>query len=173
MARKGQGALHSAHVETADGRAQAFALRVKGLSFHKIAREMGISATTAHRYVRQEYEARRPSQETVDEARALDLERLDGLIEALADKANGGDCAAIDRMLRIMESRARLCGLNAPVESKTTVAGDADAPVSVVSLTPEQQAEAVAKAMAVAAAMRAANDAQGDMPSGEDDANPE
>lgn len=57
---------------------------------------------------------------------AVELRKLDVMGNAIWDKAKGGDGAAIDRMLRLMERRAAYKGLDAPkVLSHTGKAGGA------------------------------------------------
>ena len=52
----------------------------------------------------------------VEEMRTLEGERLDALLAAVWKQAMGGDLKAVDRVLRIIDQRARLLGLNAPVQ---------------------------------------------------------
>ena len=52
------------------------------------------------------------AQEAADEVRALELARLDALLAALWPQQ--GEPAVVDRVLRIMERRAKLLGLDAP-----------------------------------------------------------
>ena len=50
--------------------------------------------------------------------------RLDRLHQAVWDAAINGDCYAIDRVLKLMERRAKLFGLDAPNKvAQTNVAG--------------------------------------------------
>jgi hypothetical protein len=52
--------------------------------------------------------------EAVGEHRALELLRLDALQVGLWDRAVGGDVKAVNAVLRIIEQRARLLGLDKP-----------------------------------------------------------
>jgi 5,10-methylene-tetrahydrofolate dehydrogenase/methenyl tetrahydrofolate cyclohydrolase len=54
-----------------------------------------------------------PAQE-VNEARKLEVERLDAALAAIWEKVVTGNLWAIDRLLKISEQRCRLLGLNAP-----------------------------------------------------------
>ena len=51
---------------------------------------------------------------------ALELERLDALTLAAWPRARAGDDRAIRVVLRIMQRRAKLLGLDAPLKSATT-----------------------------------------------------
>jgi len=63
--------------------------------------------------------------------RALELLRLDELLNALWDTAIAGDLKAVDRVLKVMERRAKLLGLDAPFEIKT----DGQIHIKVIDLT--------------------------------------
>lgn len=54
--------------------------------------------------------------EAPGEALALELQRLDALQAALWNEAASGNVAAVDRVLRIMERRARLLNLDSGFE---------------------------------------------------------
>jgi hypothetical protein len=57
--------------------------------------------------------------EQAQELRALEALRLDQMQAALWQQATDGDVRAIDRILRIMERRARLLGLDEPERRET------------------------------------------------------
>lgn len=107
---------------------QAVELRRSGRSYREIAHAVGIGVASAHRLVGAAIaEARTTVREDVVELRALELSRLDGLMVALWPKARRGDLAAVDRVLKIMERRAKLLGLDAPVKvARTNPAGAED-----------------------------------------------
>jgi hypothetical protein len=50
---------------------------------------------------------------TIRSERALELQRLETALHALMSKVRQGDLAAIDRWLKLCESRRKLLGLNA------------------------------------------------------------
>lgn len=52
--------------------------------------------------------------EAVEDHRALELARLDALQTSLWDRALGGDVKAVKAVLRIIEQRSRLLGLDKP-----------------------------------------------------------
>lgn len=56
-----------------------------------------------------------------DEARQTELDRLDRLQRGVWAQAVNGDVGAINSVLRIMDRRARLLGLDAPIKQEITV----------------------------------------------------
>ena len=52
--------------------------------------------------------------ESVTDVRRMELERLDAMLGALWPKAERGNLTAVDRVLHIMERRAKLLGLDTP-----------------------------------------------------------
>lgn len=133
-----------------DKDARAVELRRRHLNYRQIARELGMSTSTAYEAVQRGLAD--TIAETNDEVRRQELERLDDLAraslrvlaaphlvvsqgrvarhpdtgEALVD--SGPVLAAIDRLLKIQERRAKLLGLDAPskVEVLTMDAVDAE-----------------------------------------------
>lgn len=59
--------------------------------------------------------------ESVDEIRKLEVARCDRLIQALWRDALEGKYLAVDRVLRVMERKAQIQGLDAPVRRELTV----------------------------------------------------
>jgi hypothetical protein len=55
-------------------------------------------------------------QEPAEELRTMEVARLDQMLLGLWPKAIKGDTWAVDRVLKIMERRAALLGLDAPVK---------------------------------------------------------
>lgn len=100
---------------------RAIELRRAGRSYREIARQVGIGVASAHRLITAAIaDVRAIVQDDAAEIRALELSRLDGLLGALWPKARQGDLGAVDRVLRIMERRAKLLGLDAPVKVART-----------------------------------------------------
>jgi hypothetical protein len=99
---------------------QALELRKAGWTFQAIANEVGYAnrssaadaITTA---------LRATVQEAADDLRKLECERLDSLLSAMWPKGVGGNHLAVDRCLAIMERRARLLGLDAPLRLRQEV----------------------------------------------------
>lgn len=106
--------------------------RRAGLSFERIGEKMGISKVRAHQLVTEAMEhTRQAIAAGADELRAEEVARLDGLLEKLWPKARRGEVAAVDRVLKIGERRAKLLGIEAPVRIETT--GKDGKPIEVSS----------------------------------------
>lgn len=105
-----------------DKQRQALELRKRGMSYADIAGQVGYrSASGAHQAVQ------RALQKTIHEAaadlREIEVERLDALQDAVWDRAMEGDKDAVDRVLRVMERRAKLLGLDSPMATDITSGG--------------------------------------------------
>lgn len=86
-------------------------LRRAGLTFDRIAEEVGIGdRSDAHKIYKRALA--RTLQEPAADIRRLEGDRLDRLQVAVWTRALRGDLAAVDRVLRIMERRSRLLGLD-------------------------------------------------------------
>lgn len=103
--------------------ADALELRKAGVTLAAIAERLGYrgpsSADSAIRAA-----LKKTLQPPADEVRELEIERLDALLLALWPQARQGNQGAIDRVIKIMERRARLLGLDAPVRTDVTSAGN-------------------------------------------------
>jgi len=96
-------------------RADALALRIKGLTFAGIGDALGVDTSTAYRYVRDALAATLAGcGELAEHLRELENQRLDEMHAALWPQALAGVMPAVDRILRLMERRAKLNGLDAP-----------------------------------------------------------
>ena len=119
--------------------ARALDLRVAGLSLAQIGRELGVDESTACRYVKDALaDLAKRNDGNAETLRALELERLDKLqrtAERILAKNHvvvsgktimydgdtklvddGPVLAAIDRLVRIAESRRKLMGIDAPAK---------------------------------------------------------
>lgn len=106
---------------TAERRQQAFEMRKKGLPYAEIGKALGISMQAAHRHVTTYLQAlENKTQEDAREIIRLDMERLDDMLQGLYPDAINGNSAAVDRVLRIMERRAKLLGLDKPAKVAAT-----------------------------------------------------
>jgi len=111
-------------VQAAEREKAAFALRIAGATYTQIGAQLGISRSGAYRAVARVLERTRNDADTgANELRRLETERLDALQVALWGLASKGDTGAIDRILKIMERRARLLGLDAPTRGDVTSGG--------------------------------------------------
>ncbi len=93
----------------------ALELRTSGMSYEQIARECGYSdRSAAHRAVQRELQ--RVVVKNVEELRGVEAQTLDVLqmecMKLFLDKENKGRLFAADRILAIMERRAKLFGLD-------------------------------------------------------------
>lgn len=98
---------------------QALELRKTGETFDAIAARLGYKTRQAA-YTAVDRALKRVLQEPTDEVRKIEAERLDALLLAMWTPAQQGDQGAIDRVLRIMERRARLLGIDAPTKIAPT-----------------------------------------------------
>lgn len=88
-------------------------MRKAGISFAAIAKDVNVSKRQVLRDFRRALdEAACGRLMNIRTERAFELQRLELAILALIKKVRGGDLAAIDRWLRLCESRRRLLGLN-------------------------------------------------------------
>lgn len=111
-------------IEAAEKRRRALQLRKAGATFDQIAEQVGYSSRGKACEAVQGELADLPKEDAV-ELRDLELARLDSLLTAMWPKAMNGNGWAVDRVLRIMERRARLAGLDQPEQiAITTAQGD-------------------------------------------------
>jgi len=96
---------------------EALKYRSRGYTYQQIADTMGCSKPTAFARVKRALAA--IPAEAVDEYRRLEGERLDNLLAIATHQAmTKKSLFAIDRCLAIMDRRARLLGLDAPVRTE-------------------------------------------------------
>lgn len=133
------GRMSNVHkIRAVERQREVLKLRTQGLTFQEIADRLGYKGRTGV------YDAFRKAlqatiQEPADEARRVEVERLDKLIAAIWSEAMAGKLFAIDRVLMIMDRRAKLLGLDAP--QKVDIQGDVQRIADQIGIT---EAEAVA-----------------------------
>ena len=88
-------------------------LRRAGLTWEKIAQDVGY-ATASGAYQAYQRAAKRFIRPQLEELRDMELDRLDRLQAGVWSKAIAGDVRSIDAVLRIIEKRAKILGLDAP-----------------------------------------------------------
>ena len=119
--------------QAAERRVKAIELRKAGLSYRQIGEQLGVSEQQAWRDVKKALaDLAEMEQDHAREYRQLELERLDALLSPLWLRARGRriqhddgtvedvppDYAAVDRVMRLMEARRRLLGLDVQPEDK-------------------------------------------------------
>ena len=112
--------------ELVDKEVKVLELRRAGLTWQRIAEETGYADHTGA-YAAYKRAIKRTQQQPADELRETELDRVDRLQLALWPKAMKGDNASINTIVRLMERRARLLGLDTPIKIQqdiTTWTGD-------------------------------------------------
>lgn len=103
---------------------EALQLRLEGKTYTEIAERMGKSVSTVHGYVADSLAE--VTKEDAQQLRDVEAARLDALQHAIWDKAIGGDLSAMDRVIKIIDRRARLLGLDAPQQVAVNNGADVD-----------------------------------------------
>jgi hypothetical protein len=117
--------------ETIEKERRALGLRRAGITYDEIARQIGYSnASGARKAVMRAL--RRTLQDDADATRQLEAERLDRLQAGVWSAAAGGDVQALDRVLKIMDRRAKLLGLDVPAKHELTGPGGGGIVVEVL-----------------------------------------
>ncbi len=117
----------AAKARIVEAQSKALEMRRMGLGYQDIANQLDCSLSTAHRYIQNAMaDAKAQVQADAAEIKTEEISRLDGMLKGLWPDARKGSYGAVDRVLKIMERRARLLGLDAP--AKIAHGGDQDAP---------------------------------------------
>jgi hypothetical protein len=141
MARKpNQNKTNAARIAAQEKRQRAVTARRMGLSYAQIAHQIGISKSAAYKAVQK---ALTDVQSEIDAAalllRAQEMDRLDAMQAAAWPAAIKGEGSAIRDVLRVMERRAKMTGLDAPIKTAaTTAAGD-----DIADMTAEERRERI------------------------------
>ena len=108
-------------IAAAEKRREALLTRQKGYSWDEVARIVGYASRSgAHQAAM--HALRDIPREAADEVRRMELERLDELQLALRKKLDEKPSTfLVDSILRIMERRAKMLGLDAPLAIRTEV----------------------------------------------------
>jgi hypothetical protein len=108
---------NAARARKLERQGRALELRRMGWGYVEIASALGIGKSQAHRLVKAGLaEAYATVVSEATELRAEELSRLDAMLSGLWPDARKGDVLSVDRVLKIMERRAKLLGLDAPVK---------------------------------------------------------
>jgi len=112
----------------AQRRVQALELRKAGYTFEQIGVALEITKQAACKHVTKALSVINDKlTESAEELRALEVQRIDAMIVVLWPRVLRGDYQAMDRVVRLMERRAKLLGLDAPtkqeigIESELTI----------------------------------------------------
>jgi len=120
MARGKKSEARQINIE--ERRQQALDFRKAGYSY----RDIGARLEVSHEQARRDVEAAlaalvADTKDSAEQLRQLELERLDMLTKALEPMAAVGNPGAVNSFLRVMERRAKLLGLDAPVKQDISV----------------------------------------------------
>jgi hypothetical protein len=99
---------------------KVIALRSAGATWAEIAKSMGYAGPSSAYYTYQKA-AERLIRPDLEEYRDMELERLDRLQRAVWRDAIGGNTKAVDSVLRIIDRRSRLLGLDQPTKIQAEV----------------------------------------------------
>ena len=117
-----QSTVNQKRLDALERQRQALELRRQGLRYEQIAKRLGIDVAAAWRHVMRAYQrSLKQNDELAEFNRKLDLERLDAALAAIWPHVNAGKGWAIDRLLGILERRARLLGLDSPQKQETDI----------------------------------------------------
>jgi hypothetical protein len=100
---------------SAERKLEAFALRKAGASYTQIGAKLGFSPAAAYAAVVAHLrELAEKTNEITEDVRRLEIERLDAMLLGLWQQAAQGNEVKVDRVIKIMDQRAKLLGLYAP-----------------------------------------------------------
>jgi hypothetical protein len=103
--------------------ARALDMRVAGFQYPDIAEELGYrNKGSAYKAVMAGLKAM--MQEPANELRRMEIARLDEAIRVLYPPVLRGSLSHVDRLLKVMERKARMLGLDMPIEHRHSGAGD-------------------------------------------------
>lgn len=109
----------AAEIEMEERRARVIALRRTGAPFRAIAEQLGVGVATVYDDYRKALDKLVPV-EDLEAARQMELDRLDRLQmahwAAATDSNHPDTYAAVNAVLKVMDRRAKLLGLDQPVD---------------------------------------------------------
>lgn len=128
--------------ELTERRIRAWELALQGKSYRVIGEALGVAPMTAFRDV--EAHAREIQQPVAEQVRKQEVARLDALLDNLWPRVEQGDDKAVANVLRVMDRRAKLLGLDAPAKQDITVQQVDPKDIELAELIREAQAKAAA-----------------------------
>lgn len=127
--------------------ARVVELRRSGMTFDAIARTLGLADASAACRIFREFLATYPL-ENVDEARTLDVDRLDMMLQAIwwrvLDPEDDKQMWATDRAIKIVELQSKIKGTIRPVRQEVHVLTESTVDQAIAAL----QAQSAARALA-------------------------
>lgn len=118
------------NIKAREREVEALELRKAGATYRMIGARLGISAPAAHKRVMDAlHSIAETTSEKATDVLAIETERLDSMLLGLWEKARRGDVAAVDRVVRIMQRRADMLGIDAA--SKHEVTGKDGRPIRI------------------------------------------
>lgn len=106
-------------------------------SYRQMARELGVSKSQIAKDVKTLFERwREEGMRNIDRQVAMDLKTIDEAMQRLYPNLQSGDPEAIRTMLKCMERRAKLLGLDAP--ERREISGPGGGPIPVQDMTEEE-----------------------------------
>ena len=110
-------------------------LRLSGFTSQRaIAARLGVDPATINRDFKElDAKFQEIAAQDIARAKGLDLERIEALIDAIWDKAAKGDTWSVDRVVKLLERKASMLGLDAP--KKTEVTGKDGGPMQMEHIT--------------------------------------
>lgn len=118
-------------VITAERRKQAIQMKLAGVDYETIAVKLGYANRQAARedIRRARMRALKEVDESVEELRMQELERLDRLQAAFWGPAIQGDPKAGDMVLKVMVRRAKFCGYDSAIKVEVSTIDQIDAEI--------------------------------------------
>lgn len=107
--------------EIIDKERKALELRRAGMSYDEIAAAVGYGNGSSAWHAVQRAMKRTLREGGADEVRDQELDRLDRLQRAVWPRALQGDLPAVGAVLRIMERRSKMLGLDAPIQANIAI----------------------------------------------------
>jgi hypothetical protein len=106
---------------------EALELRNLGWTYQRIADHLSVSVSTA--FDRVQRAVRNIPAEAVDEHRRIEGERMDNLLATYMPQALAGDVKSADFVLKVLDRRAKLLGLDAPTKTEVITLDAIDAEI--------------------------------------------
>lgn len=137
--KRGESRTSPRRMKAVERQRQALELRMAGYTYDVIAERIGYTDGSAA-YKAVMAGILKTLQEPADHVRAIEVARLDKLMAGIYLQAKQGNLPSMDRVLKLMERRARLLGLDRPVQWEVSGPGGGPIPVKEVIIAVEDEA---------------------------------